>query len=172
MRDGQPGYVTLVDNVGLGLVYDIRRKEIVIENLSYPRDCLWHEGRLYLLESGTGYIGEIDLESREFIKERFLPGFLRGLTVVDKCLVVGSSFDRYESLFLGTSLGATLKKEKVQDRCGVYVVSLENWDVIHSFMILGGLFEIDAVSFIETKNRDMTIFELSLPDNYMKTLEI
>jgi uncharacterized protein (TIGR03032 family) len=92
MKDGRPAYVTAVSQSDVvdgwrdhradgGVVIDVKRNEIVAKGLSMPHSPRWHQGRLWLLNSGTGEFGHVDLESRAFRAGQLLrrlsarPGF-------------------------------------------------------------------------------------------------
>jgi hypothetical protein len=39
----------------------------------------WHQGRLWLIEAGSGYLGTVDEAAGTFERLCFCPGFLRGI---------------------------------------------------------------------------------------------
>src|SRR5262249_29478043 len=68
LKDGRPAYVTAVAETDLadgwrdnrvsgGVVIDVATGEIVCRALSMPHSPRLHDGRLWLLNSGTGEIG-------------------------------------------------------------------------------------------------------------------
>jgi uncharacterized protein (TIGR03032 family) len=85
-----------------------------------PHSPRWHDGRLWLLESGTGQLALIDLASgrRQVVTE--LPGFSRGLAFAGPCAFVGLSKIRETSAMDGVPLAERRDKLK----CGVAVVDL------------------------------------------------
>jgi protein O-GlcNAc transferase len=95
MVDGQPSYVTAVSQSDRengwrkhrqdgGCVIDISSNEIVITGLSMPHSPRFYQGKLWLLNSGTGYFGYINLEQGTFEPIAFCPGYLRGLALLEK----------------------------------------------------------------------------------------
>ena len=75
MVDGEPKYVTAVcrsDSVDGwrdrrkdgGVVIDVTTDEIVCEGLSMPHSPRWHNGRLWLLNAGSGHLGWVDFEKK------------------------------------------------------------------------------------------------------------
>jgi len=77
MRDGAPAYVTAVSEsdvadgwrerrTGGGIVVDVSSGEVVGRGLSMPHSPRVHNGKLYLLDSGTGRFGMLDLGSGGF----------------------------------------------------------------------------------------------------------
>lgn len=121
MRDGAPAYVTAVSRSnsvdgwrdrrdGGGVVIDVAANRIVCEGLSMPHSPRWHQGELWLLNSGTGELGVVaDLDSGmgHFEPRMFCPGFLRGLSFHRGHAFVGLSKPRYKR-FEGLPLDARL----------------------------------------------------------------
>ncbi|MGB2074122.1 MAG: TIGR03032 family protein, partial [Henriciella sp.] len=88
MRDGEPKYVTAVcrsDTVdgwrdrrdNGGVIIDIDTNEIMAEGLSMPHSPRWHNGKLWVLNSGSGELGWINPETKSFEPVAFCPGFVR-----------------------------------------------------------------------------------------------
>ena len=91
MKDGEPAYVTLVAATdaekgwralrdGGGQVIDVRANEVVCEGLSMPHSPRWYEGELWVLNSGTGEIGRVDLETSGSCRSPKLPDSCAGWT--------------------------------------------------------------------------------------------
>src|SRR5919108_590759 len=64
-----------------GCVIDVPTREWVARGLSMPHSPRWHDGRLWLLESGTGQLVLVDLATSRRQKVAQLPGFARGLAL-------------------------------------------------------------------------------------------
>jgi AbrB family looped-hinge helix DNA binding protein len=90
MKDGRAAYVTAVSSsdvvdgwrdhrAGGGIVIDVNSNEIVIGGLSMPHSPRWYQGRLWLLNSGTGEFGYVDVDAGRFVPVSFCAGYLRGL---------------------------------------------------------------------------------------------
>lgn len=152
--DGIPQYVTSVSRTDIisgwreckttgGCVYDIINNKLICKNLSMPHSPVWYNDKLWLLESGTGYFGYIDFSTtvtdkdeetyHPFIKQVFLPGFIRGLSFYEKYAVVGCSVDRHEKTFMGLELNTTMKDKKILAKCGIYIINIENMNISHNF---------------------------------------
>ena len=182
LRDDVPRYVTSVSRTDIrggwrehkrdgGIVWDIVEDKLICKNLSMPHSPRYHNGKLWLLESGTGYFGYIDLattvmdekgdgkgekeEYHPFIKKVFLPGYIRGISFVDKYAIIGSSQDRHEQTFQGLELRNTLESKGVSEaKCGLFIVNMETFDVIHQFEFKGDeIKEIYDVSIIPNVRR-------------------
>ena len=85
-----------------------------------PHSPRWHDGRLWVLESGTGQLLMIDpvTGQREPVAE--VPGFARGLALCGRYAFVGLSKIRATSAMDGVPLAARRDELK----CGVAVVDL------------------------------------------------
>jgi uncharacterized protein (TIGR03032 family) len=135
--DGKPRYVTALGTTDVrdgwraekphgGCVIDVSSGEIVSRGLSMPHSPRWHDGRLWLLESGTGKLVLIDPATgrRESVAE--LPGFARGLALAGPYAFVGLSKIRPTSAMDGVPLAS----RREQLKCGVAVVELRSGRVM------------------------------------------
>mgnify|MGYP001942443274 CR=1 FL=1 len=150
--DGEPRYVTAVARTDVrggwrehknkgGVIYDIVNDALVCKNLTMPHSPRWHDGKLWVLNSGRGEFGYVDFSRTEesdeekyypFVAKCFIPGYLRGLDFIDnRYAVIGSSEDRHEQTFQGLELGNILKEKGTTAKCGIHVVDLKTFDVIH-----------------------------------------
>jgi uncharacterized protein (TIGR03032 family) len=158
--DGKPKYASCVSNsdvfdgwrdhrIGAGMVIDVETGEIVCSGLSMPHSPRWHGGRLWVLNSGTGELGRINLDTRAFEPVCFCPGYLRGLAFLDnRFAIVGLSKPRENKTFSGLPLDAALKKHNIASRCGLYVVDIISGDVAHSVTMEGIVSELYEVAVI------------------------
>lgn len=103
-----------------GVILDVSSNEVVIEGLSMPHSPRWHDGRLWVLESGRGELCVVDLErgTSETVAE--LPGFTRGLAFAGGVAFVGLSQIRESSTFGDLPLTQRLSERL----CGVWMVEL------------------------------------------------
>lgn len=150
--NGQPRYVTAISRTDIrggwrehkrdgGVIFDIVNNALVCKNLSMPHSPRWNDGKLWVLNSGKGEFGYIDFSRTvedggesyyPFIAKCFIPGYLRGLSFVDnRYAVIGSSDDRHERTFQGLELGERLKEKNTTAKCGIHVVDLKSFDIIH-----------------------------------------
>jgi uncharacterized protein (TIGR03032 family) len=113
-----------------GVVYDIVENKVVCEGLSHPHSPKYHNGKLWILESGTGQVGWIDMENSKFMPMKFIPGFLRGMYLVDNFLFVCSSLDRHDTAFDHIALGDILAETGIDAKCGVWILNLDTFDLI------------------------------------------
>jgi uncharacterized protein (TIGR03032 family) len=167
MVDGKPKYVTAVcksDTVdgwrdrrmNGGVVIDIETDEIVCEGLSMPHSPRWANGKLYVLNAGTGQLGHVDFATKSFVPLTFVPGFARGLSIVGNVAAVGLSKPRNQR-FEGLQLDEELKKRDADPWCGVQILSLANGDVLNWIRFEGDISEIFDISFLPNVVNPMMI---------------
>jgi len=113
-----------------GLVIDVESSEIVCTGLAMPHSPRIHNGQLYVLNSGQGEFGRVDLATGRFQPIAFIPGYLRGLAFVNRFAVVASSKPR-DGTFSGLPLDERLRDAGVEARCGISVIDLDTGDVVH-----------------------------------------
>ena len=160
MRNGAPAYVSAVADTDVadgwrehrrdgGVVVDVTTSETVCGGLSMPHSPRLHDGTLYVLNSGTGHLGRIDLQRKAFHPIAFCPGYLRGLTFAGRFGVVGLSRPRAENkTFAGLELGETLAAKNVSARCGLMVIDLKSGDIVHWLNIQGVVEELYDVAVL------------------------
>jgi uncharacterized protein (TIGR03032 family) len=153
MRDGEPAYVTCVAETDVtdgwrehrtsgGVVVDVASGEVVCRGLSMPHSPRLHEGRLWVLNSGAGEVGTVDLASGRFEPLAFCPGYLRGLDFVGPYALVGLSEPRENRTFAGLPLQDRLAAAKIGPRCGVFVIDTRTGDVMHWLRLEGVVNEL------------------------------
>ena len=149
MRDGQAAYVTAVAESDVtdgwrdrrndgGCVIDVMNNEIVARGLSMPHSPRWHRDRLWLLNSGTGEFGHVNLESGRFEPVAFCPGYLRGLAFVGDYAVVTLSKPRHDS-FHGLELDNRLEQRGAEPQCALQVIDLNTGTIAHWLRLDGSL---------------------------------
>lgn len=130
VRDGRPAFVTALgtrntpqgwraDKDRGGVVIDVASNEIVLQGLAMPHSPRWHAGALWLLNSGEGQLLRIGADGRaEVVCE--LPAYLRGLTFVDGCALVGLCQIRDKQVFGG--MPVAMRHPDLL--CGIAVIDL------------------------------------------------
>jgi uncharacterized protein (TIGR03032 family) len=102
-----------------GVLIDIASGETVVAGLSMPHSPRWHDGRLWLLESGKGTLSVANPEAGSVETIAELPGFTRGLLFAGGLAFVGLSQVRETATFGGLPL-----MERLDERlCGVWAVN-------------------------------------------------
>jgi uncharacterized protein (TIGR03032 family) len=167
MVDGAPKYVTAVCKSDAvdgwrdrrhngGVVIDIDTNEIVCEGLSMPHSPRWANGKLWVLNAGSGHLGWVDFATKSFVPHAFLPGFVRGLSIFGNTAAVGLSKPRNQR-FEGLQLDAELTKHDVEPWCGVQIISLTNGDVLHWIRFEGDISEIFDLCFLPNVRNPMMV---------------
>jgi uncharacterized protein (TIGR03032 family) len=155
--DGRPRYVTALgetDTAGGwrenkkngGILIDMDSNEIVARGLSMPHSPRWHNGRLWLLESGTGSLGHVDLANGKYEPIVQLDGFTRGLEMVGNLAFVGLSQVRETAVFSGIPITERLKE--TERTCGVWVVEIQHGKVVAFLKFEAAVQEIFAVALL------------------------
>jgi uncharacterized protein (TIGR03032 family) len=122
-----------------------------------PHSPRLYRGRLWVLNSGTGYFGHVDLASGKFVPLTFCPGYLRGLAFVDDYAIIGLSRPRHDKTFSGLSLDDELKAKGAEARCGLAVVDLRTGDTPHWVRIDGLVTELYDVAVLPGAARPMAL---------------
>ena len=109
-----------------GMVMDVPSSEPVATGLSMPHSPRWYRDGLWVLESGEGAFGRIDLDTGRVETVAKLPGFTRGLSFMGPLAFIGLSEVRESSTFGGLPLTGRLEERQ----CGVWVVNIETGETI------------------------------------------
>jgi uncharacterized protein (TIGR03032 family) len=149
LRDGKVRYVTALGETenkrSGGVLIDVASDEIVVRGLSMPHSPRWHEGRLWVLDSGSGGVGVVDEQSGKYREICRLPGFTRGLDFAGPYAFVGLSQVRESAVFSGIAI-AEMKQE---DRCcGVWIVDTRSGQIVGFVKFVEGVQEIFAVQVL------------------------
>ena len=154
MRDGAPRYVTALgttdagagwraDKARGGVLIDVPSGETIVAGLSMPHSPRWHDGRLWVCESGTGTIGVVDEARGKYEPVAELPGFTRGLDFAGPYAFVGLSQVRETAVFSGIPLAERLAPE--ERSCGAWVVDTRTGRAVALLKFEEGVQEVFAV---------------------------
>lgn len=168
MRDGRPAFATAVSRSDVndgwrdrrrngGVVIEIDSGEVVCEGLSMPHSPRWHAGALWLINSGTGYFGRVDLAKKVFEPLVFLPGYARGMAFLGDWAIVGLSKQRENRTFQDLDLEDNLKKHDAEARCGLLVIDLRTLEAPHWLRFGGIVKELYDVGVLPGVIRPMAI---------------
>lgn len=168
LRDGQPRYVTAVSQSDVaegwrdrradgGCVIDVESNEILIAGLSMPHSPRWYKDKLWLLNSGTGDFGYLDLQRGSFEPVAFCPGYMRGCAFHGDFAIVGVSQPRHNKTFSGLPLDEKLQQKNAEPRCGLLVIDLKSGDIVHSLRMEGVVLELYDVVALPGVRRPMAI---------------
>ncbi len=171
-KDGEPRFVTACatsdvsdgwrdSRVGAGVVVDVVTNKVVLDGLTMPHSPRLHNGRLWLLNSGTGELGFLDQQGNDqkgrFEPIAFCPGYARGLAFADNHALVGLSLARDNRTFQGLGLEEALEAKNASARCGLQIVDLDSGDAIHWVRIEGIVRELYDVAFLPGIKRPSAI---------------
>lgn len=181
MRDGRPKYVTAACRSDLangwrerrhdgGVLIDIENDTVIAEGLSMPHSPRWHDGKLWLLNSGTGELGWVDLDTESFHPLVFCPGFPRGLSFHGDFAFVGLSKPR-NGRFEGLSLDDRLKQIDADAWCGVQVISLSSGAVVQWLRFESEITELFDVCVLPGVRNPLTLGPESLEIQDFITIE-
>ncbi|HQU44581.1 MAG TPA: TIGR03032 family protein [Pirellulales bacterium] len=137
MENDRPRYVTALGETDTqggwrpnkaagGCLIDVPSGEIVARGVSMPHSPRLHDGRLWVLESGTGRLLLVGPATSRWETVAEVPGFARGLAFAGDYAFIGLSKIRETSTFGGLPIAERLNELK----CGVAVVDLPRGQVI------------------------------------------
>jgi hypothetical protein len=129
-----------------GILIDIEANEIITRGLSMPHSPRWHAGQLWLLESGTGSLGTVDLNTGRYEPIVQLDGFTRGLEMVGNLAFIGLSQVRETAIFSGIQI--TERLQETERTCGVWVVDIERGQVVAFLKFEEAVQEVFAVALL------------------------
>ncbi len=162
--EGRPKYVTALGTTDVpggwrekkatgGVVIDVETEEVVCDGLSMPHSPRWYDGRLWVLNSGTGELILVDPTTRQWTAVCGLPGYLRGLCFVGPFALVGLSKIREKHIFGGLPI----QKQYEKLLCGVAVVDLRFGRPVGMFEFTSGCEELYDVQFLPGVRRPMIL---------------
>jgi uncharacterized protein (TIGR03032 family) len=154
MVDGQPRYVSALSQTDVaggwrelkgtsGVIVDITTDQILASGLAMPHSPRWHDGQLWVLESGKGTLSTVNIATGELTQVATLPGFTRGLSFIGPYALVGLSQVR-ESVF--SSLPIT--SQAAERNCGVWMVDTRNGSIAGFLKFDGVVQEIFEVAVL------------------------
>jgi len=164
VRDGRPRYVTALgttDAAGAwrqnkatgGVLIDVQNDEIILDGLAMPHSPRWHDGRLWVLNSGAGELLAVDHAGGRSDVVCRLPGYLRGLCFHGPFALVGLSRIRERHIFGG--LPVQQRCEKLL--CGIAVVDVRDGREVAFFEFTAGCEELYDVAFLPGVRRPMIL---------------
>jgi len=171
LEDGQPAYATAVSRSDTvdgwrdrrsdgGVIIDVRTDEIICDGLSMPHSPRMHDGKLYVLDSGTGRLGTVAMDTKtgkgQFEEIVLCPGFVRGLAFHNGFAIVGLSKPRYER-FEGLALDRKLQEADSEAWCGFQVIDLAKREVAAWFRIDGAVQEMFDVAVLPNVRCGMSL---------------
>ena len=139
-----------------GCVVDVPNNQIIATGLSMPHSPRWYQDRLWVLNSGTGELGYVDLQRGIFEPVVFCPGYLRGCAFNDHYAVVGISQLRSKT-FSGLLLDEKLQQAGTKSFCGLLIIDLLQGKIVHWLKLEGIVRELYDVAILTDTRRPMAI---------------
>jgi uncharacterized protein (TIGR03032 family) len=186
MVDGKPKYVTALGETNTptgwrankkdgGILIDVPSGEIIARNLSMPHSPRWHNGKLWVLESGKGTLSIVDLHTGKHEAIATVPGFTRGLDFVGRFAFIGLSQVRETAVFSGIPI----TDKHIERNSGVWVINIETGQIVAFVKFEDALHEVFSVQILQgivspgLVNDEPEIIHSSyeLPDHAMKYVE-
>jgi uncharacterized protein (TIGR03032 family) len=155
VRDEQVRYVTCLGQTNSpagwrankasgGCLLDVPSGAVLAQGLSMPHSPRWHQGKLWLLESGDGSIAFVDERTGRREAVARLPGFTRGLDFRGGVAFIGLSQVRESAVFSGLPI-----TQRPQERvCGVWAIDLASGQTLAFLQFNEGVQEIFAVQVL------------------------
>jgi uncharacterized protein (TIGR03032 family) len=155
LADGQPRYVTALaetdtpqgwrpNKATSGCLIDVPSGQTVARGFAMPHSPRVHQGRVWLLDSGTGRLVTVDPATGEVGAVAEQPGYARGLALHRSYAFVGQSKIRETSTFGGIPIAE--RRESL--RCGVGVVDLVKGQHVAHLEFKAGVDEIFDVQVL------------------------
>jgi len=168
MDKGRPKYVTAIGRSDVpggwrdkreagGCLIDVTTDAVVADGLSMPHSPRVYRGKVWVLNSGTGELGTVDVKTGRFEPMTFCPGYLRGLSFHGDFALVGLSKPRENRTFTGLPLDDALRDKNAAAQCGIYVIDIRSGDVVHWLSIEGVVEELYDVVAIPNARRPMAL---------------
>jgi uncharacterized protein (TIGR03032 family) len=131
MEQGRPKYVTVLGEtndprgwrsgkVSGGAVIDVESGSTLARGFCMPHSPRMHQGQLYLLDSGRGWLVSIDPATGKTERVAEYPGYGRGLSFCGQFAFIGMSKARESSVFGGVPIC----EDASTMRCGIVAVDL------------------------------------------------
>lgn len=182
IHEGRPKYVTALGECNEaggwrqnkrdgGVLIDVESDQVLARGLSMPHSPRWYRGRLWLLHSGTGGLGTVDLRTGKYEEVIELPGFTRGLDFLGPFALVGLSQVRDSAVFSDIPIAS-----RPERCCGVWVVNIETGQEVGYVKFEDALQEIFAVQMLPqarfpdlvNDNKELLASSYVVPDDALR----
>jgi uncharacterized protein (TIGR03032 family) len=111
-----------------GCLIHVASGEVMVDGLSMPTCPRFHNDQLWLLNSGTGYLGYVELATGKFIDVAFCPGYMQGLTFVGDYAIVTVSKSTKTNNIDDLPLTDNLKQHDKEAQSGIYIIDTKTGD--------------------------------------------
>jgi uncharacterized protein (TIGR03032 family) len=179
LDDGRLAYATALgttntprgwteDKLTGGVLFDLSTDEVLTRSLCMPHSPRLVDGRLYIVEAGTGALVSIDRKTGDRTEVVALPGFARGLAAHGGYFFVGLSLVRESLGFKGLPV-----EQRGEDLiCGVAAIEIATGQVVGTLRYTGGCSEIHDIQVMAGVRRlgiggydaDTAALAIDMPD--------
>lgn len=160
MFDGRPRFVTALgqtdepggwrrDKASGGILMDVETGAVITRGLSMPHSPRLHGGSLWVCESGSGTLGQIDPLTGHYLPIAEMPGFTRGMDFAGGLAFVGLSQVRESAVFSGIPITERLAPE--ERSCGVAVIELATGRLVALLRFESAVQEVFAVTVLPNR---------------------
>jgi len=167
-RDGKAAYISAIAESDTrhgwrelrmdgGLIMSLADSEIVYRGLCMPHSPRWHDGKLWVINSGMGELGYMIPGDWRFTPVALLPGYGRGLSFIGDYALVGVSMPRDMKTFGGLPLDEVLEDADLLPKCGLVVVNLKTGAIDHHLWIEGHIVELYDVTILKGVRSPMVL---------------
>lgn len=164
IRDGRVRYVSILaesdspagwrsKGTGAGMMYDTSLNKPVASGLSMPHSPIWHEGRLWCIESALAQLVAIDVASGKKDVVTKVAGYARGLEIYKNYAFIGISKFRDKSLAVDLLVSAP-KNEPI---CAIQVFELSSKRLIGAIEFKGSIDELFDIKVIPGVRRPFMV---------------
>lgn len=165
-KDGQLAYATACATTdepgawrefknGGGVLIDVQANEIIARGFAMPHSPRWHDGKIWMLNSGNGDFGYVAPSTGKFESILLCPGFARGLAIIGNDAVIALSRLRPNTFASGLPIKERLESQQIEQRCGLLVVDLTTGKIKH-WLTIEGITELYDVAFLDGIQRPYT----------------
>lgn len=159
MEDGEPKYITALsttnENQGWracklhgGVLVDVRTNEIVLQNLQMPHSPRIYKGKLYLLQSASGELMQMDMQTKKLELVKNLKGFVRGMDIYNDYAFIGLSKIRETSQAF-----ADMPIASYDNRAGVVIIHLPTKAIVGEIVYENSVDEIYEIKVMPNTSR-------------------
>ncbi|QLE54208.1 TIGR03032 family protein [Nostoc sp. TCL26-01] len=132
-----------------GCIIDILSDTIIATGLSLPHSPRFYQGKLWLLNAGTGEFGYIDANHGTFEAITFCPGWLRGLAFIGDYAIVGSSQPPGQII---ADLKLAEKLTSNTPECGLLIINIKTGEILHWLKLSAEITDIFDVQILSGVN--------------------
>lgn len=159
MLNGKPKYVTAVSQTDVaegwhgrplpkGVIIDVETDSVVTDQLSMPHSPReGPDGKLYAVDSGRGFLVEVDKQTGDLRDVAFCPGFLRGLAIINGFALVTVSKPRYGK-FESMPIADEMVNRHLDPICAVLVIDMARGEIVEWLRLEGDVQELFTVELI------------------------